>query len=77
MCEPPFQGQPGPASPPAGVEIRQSKNTVLSAIPALSQANVSHRPGAESDMITSSDNLESALICETTHHSESSIPYYY
>ena len=62
VCEPPFQGQPGPASPPAGAKIRQSKNMVLSAIPALSQANISHRPGGESDMIISSDNLESVLM---------------
>ena len=35
---------------------------MLSAIPALSQANISHRPGGESDMIISSDNLESVLM---------------
>ena len=61
-CEPPSQGQPGPASPPAGAEIRPSENAVLSAVLALSQANVSHRPGGESDVIISNNHLESALM---------------
>ena len=35
---------------------------MLSAVPALSQASVSHRPGGESDMIISNNHLESALM---------------